>query len=262
MNVHVPLLGLRLRISLEKRNALRYFLMPESPLLELMRSETKFSGKEYGREKQRSLAFLSYLQSEPFWKKDAGYEFCGKHLARLIQPGCVILDVGCSVGHLPVYLKHLELWDGVTYFGVDLDRADIGVAQQAHSKGAFVVCDIQQTLPFRSPGFDIVYSKGTIISTYFPYRALDAIADVASKYLILVHTPLTARQTPGSDGFISMVCASQDNAYVSTVMQERLFMERISDKGFTVSDVRVRRKPHKVENFGTYRLYDFLLVRT
>ena len=197
-----------------------------------------------------------------FWKGEEGYEFSREQLPALLQgESSRLLDVGCSVGQFVTFLQETQLWSQLHYVGVDADAGAVCVAQQRHADADFRVCDAQKTLREELGRFDIVFTKGTICSTYRPYDALAAILDCSQKSALLVHTACTTSDC-GEEGFVTTLYASKSNAYVFTIMNIERLLDRIQQRGFEVAVQTVRKHPKNVLNLGTYRLYDFVLHRS
>jgi SAM-dependent methyltransferase len=197
-----------------------------------------------------------------FWEGEEGYEFSREHLPSLLEgENPKFLDVGCSVGQFVTFLHETKLWPQLEYLGVDADTGAVQVAQQRHAAADFQVYDAQRTLSEALGRFDIVFTKGTICSTYRPFDALDAILDCSSKSALLVHTACTTSDC-GEEGFVTTLYASKSNAYVFTIMNIERLLERIRQRGFEVAVQTMRKHPKNVLNLGTYRLYDFVLHRS
>ncbi|MGI9428338.1 MAG: class I SAM-dependent methyltransferase [Bythopirellula sp.] len=204
----------------------------------------------------------STFNAPKFWAGEEGYEFSREHLPGLLQgENPRFLDVGCSVGQLVTFLQETRFWSQLEYIGVDADAEAVRVAQQRHADADFQVCDAQTTLSEALGRFDIVFTKGTICSTYRPFDALDAILDCSSKSALLVHTACTTSDC-GEDGFVTTLYASKSNAYVFTIMNIERLQDRIRERGFDVAVRTIRKHPKNVLNLGAYRLYDFVLHRT
>ena len=197
-----------------------------------------------------------------FWKGEAGYEFTRRELPELLKGRrkC-FLDVGCSVGQLVSFLKEVQIWPDLDYLGVDADEGAVRLAGQRHAGATFQSCDAQQSLNDRLGEFEVVFTKGTICSTYQPYEALNAILECATESALLVHTACTTSDC-GEEGFVTTLYASRNNAYVFTIMNLDRMLEFIADAGFSVARQSMRKRPKNVLNLGTYRLYDFVLKRT
>lgn len=210
-----------------------------------------------------SAAILATSFEDPgFWKNEAGYEFARKHLPKLLEGGnSHFLDVGSSVGQLVTFLKTAGFWGRLKYTGVDVDSEAIQVACQKHSDAKFKVFNAQSNLVDSFGDFDIVFSKGTLCSTYKPYDALESILGSSSQSALLVHTACTDNDC-GPEGYITTLYSSKENAYAFTIMQIDYLLERIRELGFGVTAHRIRRRSKNVLNHGTYQLHDFVLLRS
>ena len=78
------------------------------------------------------------------------------------------LDVGCAYGYVVEVLESL----GYHAYGVDISKYSLKKAKQFYSAD-FIVCDVQEPLPFKKDSFDLLTSFGVIEHLTHPSRALE-----------------------------------------------------------------------------------------
>ncbi|MEM2105605.1 MAG: class I SAM-dependent methyltransferase [Candidatus Bathyarchaeia archaeon] len=93
------------------------------------------------------------------------------------------LDVGCAFGYGVSLLASL----GYEAVGVDVSKFGVAQAKKRNSENEFVVCDVQQNLPFKNK-FDLVICLEVLEHLQNPLIALQNMYD-ACKSLILCTTP-------------------------------------------------------------------------
>jgi hypothetical protein len=64
----------------------------------------------------------------------------------------------------------------------------------------------------------------------------------------------------GENGFVTALYANNRNAYLYTIMGRQAFENYILERGYKIEDRRKRRPGVTVINFGTFYLYDYLLL--
>lgn len=257
MDLTLSCMGITTAINMHRTHAGSHLVrIPNTaPVLDLLTSSLWTSSAE-------DAARLAGTFHKPdFWRGEDGYEFTRRNLEPLLVNGRPrLLDVGCSVGQLVTFLKDTQLWDQLDYVGTDADSEAVRVASEKYSDVKFEVSDAQQPLHKHLGVHELVYTKGTICSTYRPFDALAAILKCASDSAFLVHTACTTNDC-GSDGFVTTMYASKDNAYVFTIMNINHLQQQIRECGFDIAVQTVRKRSKNVLNLGTYRLYDFVLHR-
>jgi len=202
---------------------------------------------------------LGYFKGNDFWNRDKGYRLPEEHLLPLIdeKKKLSLIDVGCHVGALPFFIKGKQRWNRVAYTGTDVIPLPLSIAKREHPEGNFFGADAQTYVT--DDVFDVVYTKGTIISTSAPDRALENILNIPGEYYYLLHQPL---YTSGSQAnFEHILVVKQEEMYTSTIMSYDYLMETVERHNLTVVKAIKRPECKVILNFGDYYIYDFILKK-
>lgn len=98
-----------------------------------------------------------------------------------------LLDVGCSSGYYYDFFKWAKL--NVKYAGCDVSSDFISLAKRKHWGVDFSVAQIAN-LPYDDNSFDLVLASG-VLHTELNYRqAIEEIARVSSRYILLHRLPI------------------------------------------------------------------------
>lgn len=232
--------------------------VPENKLLEHIRKIDKDT-----LHIENSLEFensYNYFSTNKFWVKDKSYQFLNENLSDILKKlnSVSLIDLGCYVGSLPIFLQKNNYLDKVHYTGVDLIQSALNIAKKHFPELNFQKEDLQY---FKTElSYDIVYSKGTIISTFYPDLALDSILNIDGKYIILCHQPLFLKNN-SSNKYETILVIKNENIYTSTVLYQDYFLRAIQQSNYKILKVKKRFFSTKVENFQNYFLYDFILQK-
>ena len=94
-----------------------------------------------------------------------------------LEPGSVVVDVGCGAGRSSVELFG-DLLPKMRFVGTDISNAvDVASAsfREAGLVGEFVQCDLN-SLPFRDASCDVIFSEGVLHHTDSTQRAFESVA--------------------------------------------------------------------------------------
>ncbi|MEQ8525107.1 class I SAM-dependent methyltransferase [Gracilimonas sp.] len=239
----------------EKENKKVIIYLPESNMLDTLKKAGKENFNNSEEDKKRLKAYIEKRSTSSFWKDDPGYLFIKKYLP---EGEISLIDIGCNVGNLPFYLKAENLWNRISYMGTDLLPVFVELAAEALPEGVFFVSDIQEDVIEES--FDVVLTKGTIISTFDPIKSLKNVLSVPSKQTMLIHTAISDEVTSG-EKFYNILVTDKDNIYTSSVLSKKAFFEEVKAFGFSVKEMNKRPGKVEVQNKGVYHLYDFVLEK-
>lgn len=254
MKFSLPAGPFHLGVFIENKNKKIITYLPDSDVLSTLKKEDKSSFNNTPENKTRLKKYIDYLKREDFWEQDEGYAFLQNHLP---ENHFSLLDMGCHVGQLAFYFKKTNQWDNVDYTGTDVMKVFIELAKQEHPKGSFRVSDLQKESVQEE--FDVVLTKGTIISTFEPINSLKNVLAVSSKKTLLIHTPIS--NEPIHEEFYNILISGSDNVYSSSVLNKKVVEQYIADSGFRIASQNRRKGVFEVANKGTYSLYDYCLVK-
>jgi len=134
-------------------------------------------------------------------------EFCSATAEiseRWIEPGQLVLDVGCGEGDIAQFCGNRK--DAV-FVGVELSAARI---REAHQKGLQITCSDAMNLPFKRAVFGVAMSHLLLECVPNPYRVLEEI-----------------RRTLRSDGSLILSVPNHSNLY--EVIQSLFKPDQYSD---------------------------------
>lgn len=97
--------------------------------------------------------------------------------------GKTALDVGCAYGYAVEVLESF----GYNAYGVDVSKYGIRHAKKKYA-AEFLVCDVQEGLPFRNQSFDLVTCFEVLEHLIDPLKAIRNMIDTC-KRLIICTTP-------------------------------------------------------------------------
>jgi len=104
--------------------------------------------------------------------------------------GKLALDVGCAYGYTSDVLASF----GYETCGVDVSRWGVSQAK-TKSRGDFLVCDAQTSLPFKAGSFDLVTCFDVLEHLQFPEKAIRSMLESCSDALICT-TPNRSVEKP------------------------------------------------------------------
>ncbi len=198
------------------------------------------------------------FQSSERWNDDPGYSFILQNLPQPLQQSLPLLDIGCGMGQLVSYLKHLDLIEKFDYRGYDFHEPSLQVARELHPGFHFEQHDCQQPIKEKTDA-GLILSKGTLISMLRPDLALQQMLTLKPATLLLIHTALT---NDNSDDSAYQLFIQGDHKQVSvySVLSRQWFLQQL--KNDYLIQVAQRRKHNQfIEGLGHYALYDFALLR-
>lgn len=254
MEISLALSSYKISLSLEKKGKRIITYLPKSDVLETLRKEDKGDFLSSDQAKSEVEKYQESLGQEAFWEKDEGYTFIERHLPK---NKFSLLDVGCHVGQLPAYLIQKGRWNDITYTGTDIIGTFVDLAQQKYQEGDFFVSNIQEFITDKA--YDVVFTKGTIISTFDPIKSTRNVLSVPSKQTFLLHTPISDFEQ--EDDFYNILVHSPQSVYTSSVLSRKAFDKVLEEKGFSIIAETKRSQKFNVLNKGSYHLYDFLLEK-
>jgi hypothetical protein len=231
--------------------------IPDDGLLDVIRKTDK--GELWKNDTKTFESHYQHFASTEFWKKDASYKFILDAFGKIVNQKMKLLDVGCHVGALPIFLKKHNLWDKFEYSGTDIISNALEIAKKNFPDGNYFVADAQ-TITSKEH-YDIVLSKGTIISTYYPDKALTSILDIPGKYVLLAHQPLFKQNKSAGRSFENILVVRENNMYTSTVLYHDYFMQELKKRNIRILKMTKRLLPVRIKNFQNYHLYDILLEK-
>lgn len=229
--------------------------MPESELLDLIRKTDK--GTLYSNSTKVFESHFNNFKFNKKWEKDSSYKFIKACFSEIIKQKVKLLDIGCHVGPLPMFLKKQNLWNQVEYFGTDIVPNALKIAELNFPEGNFFISNVE-SLKIKDY-YDIVFSKGTIISTFYPNKALHSILDIPSKYVLLAHQPFFKKKSDKS--FENILVVTKNSMYTSSVLYYDYFIKEIERRNIKIIKMKKRIFPTRVQNFNNYHLYDILLKK-
>ena len=245
----------RAGLFVEKQDKKVIIYLPESNILSTLKAKDKGDFSTSAEDKNKLREHQNKLSKSSFWEADPGYKFIEQHLP---EGEISLLDMGCNVGNLPFFLKEKKIWDRISYTGTDLVSAYVDLAEEAHVEGSFFTSDIQEDRI--DEYFDVVVTKGTIISTFDPIKSLKNVLSVPSKQTMLVHTAISDELKSG-EKFYNILVADKDNIYTSSVLSKTAFFDQVDAFGFDIKEMQKRPGKVEVQNKGVYYLYDFVLEK-
>lgn len=231
--------------------------LPENELLDLIRKTNK--GDLHMNDTHVFESHFDNFKHKTNFDKDSSYKFIKACFQKIITKKIKLLDIGCYVGPLPIFLKKNKFWDLVDYSGTDIIPNALEIAKSNFPEGNYFVANAESLKT--EEYYDIVFSKGTIISTFYPDKALNSILDIPSKYVLLAHQPLIKSTPKNGKRFESILVVNDTNMYTSTVLYYSYFLEELKKRNIKVVKMRRRFLPTRVGNFTSYYLYDFLLEK-
>lgn len=264
MRLRLPLwcLNLEVRARMSSSGSREAIYLPDCPLSRHIKSRPKGEVQVYSTDDDAywPAEFESFANTE-FWNGNSGYNFIEKHLPVLVSKETRLLDVGCSLGHLPFFLKHLGLWDKIAYCGLDVDKAALDFARAKHPHGVFEEWDIHGVMDADKLRPDILFTKGTLCSTYYPDIALKNVLSIQAEYFFLVHN-LISDKVPKDKNFVSALMMSDDDAYVFTILGREFFFSSIKEAGLEIVFEKKQLCATYITNFGKYHTNHILLRKS
>lgn len=112
---------------------------------------------------------------------DPSHFYFDRAVARLVQGGDSLLDVGCAVGSLKQLLERRSA--SVQYTGVDLTPEFIARARQKWPGARFEVASATE-LPFADSAFDVAVSKGTQFVVRTPTAGVTELLRVSRRAIL------------------------------------------------------------------------------
>lgn len=254
MDFTIPIGAFKLSLAIEKRNKIVITYLPDSDVLRVLKETDKGDFLASKEAKNRVREYQKSLKTNNFWKLDDGYDFIEKHLPK----GKIsLIDVGCHVGQLPFFLKQTGKWESINYTGTDVMKTFIDLAKKEHKGGVFFLSNIQEHITDQT--FDVVFTKGTIISTFDPIKSAQNVLSIPSKKTFLLHTPIASNNI--DEDYYNILVHNKEQVYTSSVLTLQGLQKVIDEKGFKIVENRKRPKLFKVLNKGGYHLHDFLLKK-
>lgn len=203
---------------------------------------------------------LEYFKTQEFWKKDRSYKSIQSWLTNLSKSKISLIDVGCYVGSLPIFLNKIGIWDQIDYTGADIIEECLAIIKKEFPEGKYIAADAHNIQVAEE--YDVVYTKGTIISTHFPDQSLESILKINCKHAILAHQPLIKRKKERKkENYENILIVKEDDMYTSTVLYEDFFFDKIKELGFEIVEKKKHPISIRLKNFDNYYLYDFLLKK-
>ncbi len=254
MEISLSLASYILSLELKKEGKKVITYLPESSILKTLKNKDKGDFLASEEERAKLKKYQESLNGDAFWKTDEGYAFIEKHLPK---GSFSLLDVGCHVGQLPAYLKQKNRWSQLDYTGTDIVGSLVDLAKKEFKEGYFFVSDIQEFITEKS--FDIVLTKGTIISTFDPIKSTKNVLSIPAKKTFVLHTPISDEEL--EEEYYNILVHSKDYVYTSSVLSRKGFDRIVEEKEFNVIASTRRTQKFNVLNKGNYHLYDFLLEK-
>jgi SAM-dependent methyltransferase len=162
------------------------------------------------------------------------------------------LDVGCAYGYAVNVLKFL----GYQAYGVDVSKYGLKQAKK-NQTADFVVCDVQENLPFRESFFDLITCIGVLEHLPCSLRALKNMFN-ACKDMIICTTPNMVVEKP-----VKRVLRNVDETHINVrapLNWDRLIRENLRcsfvkvepffDAGLRVADKLLFFRSFKIPYFG------------
>lgn len=162
------------------------------------------------------------------------------------------LDVGCAYGYAVKVLKYL----GYQAYGVDISKYGLKQAKK-NQTADFVVCDVQENLPFKECSFNLITCIGVLEHLTRPLHALKSMFDVC-KDVIICTTPNVVVEKP-----VKQVLRNVDETHINVRASwdwERLIRENLRcsfvkvelffDAGLRVADKLLFFRSFKIPYFG------------
>jgi len=233
--------------------------LPECTLLDSIKSIPKYQSKNVDKHLLRAEANINYYQTNKFWKKDPGYKFVEKNLFPLLSKHLRLLDIGCSVGPLPEFLKRSGLWEKLDYYGIDINDCAVKLAKETYPEGVFAVSDLQNRNELTSFSVDIAYEKGMLISSYYPYKVLEKILALGSEYIFLIHCPLSTKIIESESRYLTALNLSTQSMYLISIMDRQKLLDIVRQYGYKIAQWNTRRGKIMIANYGSYKLHDLLI---
>lgn len=254
MEISLSLASYVLSLGLKKEGKKVITYLPESSILETLKNKDKGDFLASEEERVKLKKYQESLKGDTFWKTDEGYNFIEKHLPK---GSFSLLDVGCHVGQLPAYLKQKNRLKELDYTGTDIVSSLVDLAKKEFKECNFFVSDIQEFIT--KEAFDIVLTKGTIISTFDPIKSTKNVLSIPSKKTFVLHTPISDEDL--KEDYYNILVHSKDYVYTSSVLSRKGFDRVVKEEGFNVISRTRRTQKFNVLNKGSYHLYDFLLEK-
>jgi 2-polyprenyl-3-methyl-5-hydroxy-6-metoxy-1,4-benzoquinol methylase len=202
-----------------------------------------FSGRGYkGKEK---LVKRNVLEVIKWASRVAGADFsCGR--------GKRALDVGCAYGYTSDVLASL----GYETCGVDVSKWGVSQAKR-QSRGDFMVCDAETSLPFKAGSFDLVTCFDVLEHLRFPERAIRSMLESCSDALICttpnrtVEKPVRRIMRDFDETHISVKSEAEWENCINEIASPRVVkVEAFFDVTAKLANTRVLFKSVKLPNLG------------
>ena len=165
-----------------------------------------------------------------------------------------LLDVGCALGQLVPFLQ--ELGFSASYVGMDVAREFVSSARRrfGSASGEFHFMQVDACrMPFDDAFFDVVYSRGTLITTYEWKRALEEHLRVSKKWVLLFQIPFHH----GQEETIFFMQHSKIHTSLLCSFTQQAFLSRLP--GNAKIDIRPCGSQLQVINLGEVRLHDIFV---
>ena len=178
--------------------------------------------KEYFRDlkyPQKERVIRAHVLDSLKW----GSRVCNSNL--LDGNGKTALDVGCAYGYAVDILNSF----GYESCGVDISWYSLKEARQFRSSD-FLVCDVQDSLPFKEETFDLLTCFGVLEHLVNPFQALENMTSVCKRVLICT-TPNRLVEKP-----IKRVIGDYDKTHINVKTRQEWgrYIESLNPSFFKV----------------------------
>jgi trans-aconitate methyltransferase len=249
------------QINLFKANGFQYYYLPNGDLLQAIVSNKKGTQNAEEHSEQYFSQVIKNFKNEKRWKNDAGFSFAVNEIKALINATPhkpIFFDIGCYVGTLPTVLQHEALLQSLEYIGFDLIDNALKIARTNFPNSLFYKADIED-FPATRHTPDVVFTKGTLISTHQHIQALKSVLSLGASKVVLVHQP--CHEIKGAADECFMVCGNKKITYTSSILSKKITLQLIKEAGYKIEKMQKRYWPVYVHNLGYYHLYDMVLSK-
>jgi 2-polyprenyl-3-methyl-5-hydroxy-6-metoxy-1,4-benzoquinol methylase len=165
--------------------------------------------------------------------------------------GKIALDVGCAYGYVVDVLESLRYHA----YGIDISKYSVKKAKRFYSAD-FIVCDVQENLPFKKDAFDLVTCFGVIEHLTYPSRALENMFSSCRGIVIcttpnrIVEKPLKQIARDFDQTHINVRTQKEWESIIRKLNSSFFKVEPFLDASLRVADKPLFFKSFKIPYFG------------